>query len=51
VVLLAWVDRNGFVSLWCGWAAVTSVAIAVHLRHATREPLGARFLRQRPRMS
>ena len=31
VAVLAWVDQNAFISLWCGWAAVTSVAIAVHL--------------------
>lgn len=48
VGLLAWFDRNGFVSLWCAWAAVTSVAIAVHLRHATREPSDVRFVRERP---
>lgn len=32
VGLLAVLDRNAFISLWCAWAAVTSVAIAVHLR-------------------
>jgi hypothetical protein len=31
-VILTWVDRSAFVSLWCLWATVTSVAIAVHLR-------------------
>ena len=31
VAVLAWVDQNAFISLWCAWAAVTSVAIAVHL--------------------
>ena len=29
---LAWIDQTAFISLWCAWAAVTSVAIAVHLR-------------------
>jgi uncharacterized protein DUF6629 len=38
VVLLAWLDKDGFISLWCGWAAVTSVAIAVHLRYAPHTP-------------
>lgn len=33
VVALAWLDQRALVSLWCAWAAVTSVAIAVHLRH------------------
>lgn len=32
VVALAWVTTSGLVSLWCGWAALTSVAIAAHLR-------------------
>lgn len=31
---LAWVDKVGFISLWCVWAAMTSVAIAAHLRWA-----------------
>jgi Family of unknown function (DUF6629) len=33
VVLLAVAERNGLASLWCAWAAVTSVIIAAHLRH------------------
>jgi hypothetical protein len=32
VVFLAWLDQSAFISLWCAWAAVTSIAIAVHLR-------------------
>ena len=32
VGLLARLTVDGFASLWCGWAAVTSVAIALHLR-------------------
>lgn len=31
---LAWLSSTAFISLWCAWAAVTSVAIAVHLRAA-----------------
>ena len=42
VVLLALLNTNGFASLWCAWAAVTSVLIAAHLRWANprrqREP-------------
>lgn len=32
VSLLAWLDRNAVISLWCVWAAVTSVLINVHVR-------------------
>lgn len=32
VSLLAWLDRNALVSLWCVWAAVTCFLIDVHLR-------------------
>jgi hypothetical protein len=32
VALLARLEIDGFASLWCGWAAVTSGAIAVYLR-------------------
>ncbi len=41
VVLLVWLSRNGVISLWCLWAAVTSVAIAVHLRHVNRADVPA----------
>jgi hypothetical protein len=34
VVLLALATAEGFTSLWCAYAAVTSGAIALHLRHA-----------------
>jgi hypothetical protein len=37
VVLLAWLLASGLASLWCAWAAVTSVSIARHLR-GTRRP-------------
>lgn len=36
VVVLIWIDKNGLISLWCAWAAATSVAIDVHLRYAGR---------------
>lgn len=32
VALLAWLTASGLTSLWCGWAAVTSVAIAFLVR-------------------
>ena len=35
VGLLTWLDQGALVSLWCAWAAVTSVAIAVHVRRPT----------------
>jgi hypothetical protein len=38
VVVLAWIDQAAFISLWCAWAAVTSVAIAVHLRVVGERP-------------
>ena len=34
--LLAWLSQEAFISLWCLWAAVTSVAIGVHLRAAVQ---------------
>ena len=38
VAVLAWVNRAGFISLWCVWAAITSIAIVMHLRYASHEP-------------
>jgi hypothetical protein len=46
VLVLAWLNREGFISLWCLWAAITSVAIDVHLRHVGREPSEASEVRQ-----
>jgi len=37
---LTWVASSAFISLWCLWAAVTSGAIALHLRHTHRQSLG-----------
>jgi len=34
VVALVWLQSSALTSLWCAWAAVTSVAIAAHLRRA-----------------
>jgi hypothetical protein len=38
VVVLVWIESSALTSLWCAWAAVTSVAIAAHLRRVNREP-------------
>jgi hypothetical protein len=41
VGLLAWLLAAGYASLWCAWAAVTSVLIAIHLRKPRRTtPVG-----------
>jgi hypothetical protein len=40
VVLLARVTIDGFASLWCAWAAISSAAFAIHLRFAPMEPAG-----------
>ena len=32
LVVLAWADQRAFISLWCAWASVTSVLIAIWLR-------------------
>jgi len=37
--LLVWLNQSGFISLWCVWAAITSTAIAIHLRHTGSPPL------------
>jgi hypothetical protein len=34
VAFLAWLTLDGFASLWCGYAALSSGAIAWHLRYA-----------------
>jgi hypothetical protein len=36
VIALGWITFTGFTSLWCAWAAVTSIAIAVYLRRSGR---------------
>lgn len=38
VAVLARLTTDGFASIWCGWAAVTSLALAVHMRYP---PAGA----------
>ncbi|MGA2529281.1 MAG: DUF6629 family protein [Acidimicrobiales bacterium] len=32
VGIIAWLTIDGFASVWCGWAAITSGAIALHMR-------------------
>ena len=32
VAVIAWLTIDGFASVWCGWAAVSSGAIALHMR-------------------
>jgi hypothetical protein len=32
VVVIAWLTVDGFASVWCGWAAISSGAIALHMR-------------------
>jgi cation transporter-like permease len=34
VALLAWLTIDGFASLWCGYAALSAGAIALHMRYA-----------------
>jgi len=36
VIALSWITFTGFTSLWCAWAALTSIAIAIYLRHSGR---------------
>jgi hypothetical protein len=36
VIALGWITFTGFTSLWCAWAALTSVAIAIYLRRSGR---------------
>lgn len=45
VTVLAWLMATGIISLWCAWAAVTSLVIVIHLRTAeTRGEIGAEFV-------
>ena len=39
VAALTWLQSSGLISLWCGWAAITSVAIAAYLRQRHGQPL------------
>lgn len=37
VALLAWLMLSALTSLWCGWAAISSLAIVLMLRRSARE--------------
>lgn len=41
---LAWLSKSSFISLWCVWAAITSVAIVVHLRRGDESAGGTEAL-------
>ena len=43
VIALGWITFTGFTSLWCAWAALTSIAIAVYLRRSG-QPVATRGL-------
>ena len=36
VIALGWITFTGFTSLWCAWAALISIAIAIYLRRSGR---------------
>lgn len=41
VAVIARLAIDGFASLWCGWAALTSIAIAAHIRFGGRSRIVA----------
>ena len=41
VILIARLTADGFASIWCGWAALSSAAIALHIRLARPHPAAA----------
>jgi hypothetical protein len=46
--VLAVLSQRAFISLWCLWAAVTSIGIAIHLRYADNGTVHGGF-RRNPR--
>jgi hypothetical protein len=38
VIGLAWLMNHAFISLWCAWAAITSVLLDLHLRRKHADP-------------
>ncbi len=42
--LLAWLSKSSFISLWCVWAAITSVVIVIHLRRGDGSAGGSETL-------
>jgi hypothetical protein len=47
VPLLLWLTVDGFISLWCFWAAIASVVIAAHLRRTFGARDAVRYERRR----
>jgi hypothetical protein len=45
VMILGRLAADGYASLWCAWAAITSAGIAAHIRLTARRPIleGSRF--------
>jgi hypothetical protein len=44
VAVIARLTIDGFASVWCGWAALTSIAIAAHIRFGRRRATVAQAL-------
>ena len=42
VTVLAWLMATGVISLWCAWAAVTSIVIVLHLRDTAGDDASAK---------
>ena len=42
VIVIARLTVSGFASVWCGWAALSSAAVALHCRYAKPPPRPAR---------
>jgi hypothetical protein len=40
VTALGWLTAAAVISLWCAWAAVTSIVIAIHFRTSQEQPTG-----------
>jgi uncharacterized protein DUF6629 len=43
VIALGWITFTGFTSLWCAWAALTSVTIAIYLRRSSHSVAASRI--------
>ena len=42
VIVIARLTVSGFASVWCGWAAISSAAVALHCRFAQPSPRSSR---------
>ena len=38
VIVIAWLTIDGFASIWCAWAAISSAAITLHVRFTKPGP-------------